>query len=195
MPPIQLIVGLGNPGPKYQNTRHNAGFWWLDALAAKEHATFRTESRFSGLLAEISLGGQVCRLLKPNTFMNLSGQAVKAVAHYYKIPPEAILVAHDELDLACGVAKLKWAGGHAGHNGLRDIHEKLAIPNYWRLRIGIDHPRNHHNQAVVDYVLGVPDLTSKIGIDVALTRSSEIVPLLLTGAFDKAQLQLHRITP
>lgn len=191
--PIQLIVGLGNPGPRYQATRHNAGFWWLDALAAKAAVTFRSESRFQADLAEITQGGNTCRLLKPKTFMNLSGAAVQAVAHYYKIPPAAILVAHDELDLACGIAKLKWSGGHAGHNGLRDIHLKLATGDYWRLRIGIDHPRNHHQRDVADYVLGVPDLTSKIGIDNALTRSSEIVSALLNGAFDKAQLLLHSV--
>lgn len=189
--PIQLIVGLGNPGPRYQATRHNAGFWWLDMIAAKEGVIFRAESRFQAELAEIKVGVHVCRLLKPKTFINLSGASVQALAHYYKIPSEAILVAHDELDLPCGIAKLKWSGGHAGHNGLKDIHGKLATSNYWRLRLGIDHPRNQHHQDVADYVLGVPDLESKIAIDIALTHSLAIVPALMKGDLDKAQLQLH----
>jgi PTH1 family peptidyl-tRNA hydrolase len=190
--PIQLIVGLGNPGPKYQATRHNAGFWWLDALAAKEGAVFKPDPRCQGQVAEIKVAGKVCRLLKPQTFMNLSGTAVQALAHFYKIAPAAILVVHDELDLACGVAKIKWSGGHAGHNGLRDIQAKLATQDYWRLRIGIDHPRRQSLRLdVADYVLGVPPLDSKIAIDVAIARSYAIVPALLTGALDQAQQQLH----
>lgn len=191
MTPIQLIVGLGNPGAQYQKTRHNAGFWWLDALAASLHASFKTESRFKADLAEVSLAGHSCRLLKPTTFMNLSGQAVQAVAHYYKIPATAILIAHDELDLPCGIAKLKWSGGHAGHNGLKDIQLRLATNLYWRLRIGIDHPRHQHGQEVSDYVLGVPDLASKLAIDAVLTRCSAILAPLLRGDLAAAQQQLH----
>ncbi len=191
---IQLIVGLGNPGPQYQATRHNAGFWWLDLIAAQKGLSFRTDTRYKAQVAEFSLNGRSCRLLKPQAFMNLSGSAVQALAHFYKIPPEAILVAHDELDLPCGVAKLKKGGGHGGHNGLRDIHSKLATADYWRLRIGIDHPRHQHGQDVIDYVLGVPELTSKIAIDSALTRSYDVLPLLLAGDMGSAQLQLHTVS-
>jgi PTH1 family peptidyl-tRNA hydrolase len=189
--PIQLIVGLGNPGAQYKATRHNAGFWWLDQLAADMGASFRVDTKFRSEVAEIKVQGRVCRLLKPQTFMNLSGFAVQACAHFYKIPVDAILVVHDELDLACGAIKLKWSGGHAGHNGLKDIQGKLACKDYWRLRIGIDHPRNHHGQEVVDYVLGVPESQSKTLIEQAICRSLAIVPLLVDGQLAKAMQLLH----
>ncbi len=188
---IQLIVGLGNPGPSYQATRHNAGFWYLDFIAAQNGSHFRADARYKAQVAEVSLNGHTCRLLKPQSFMNLSGTAVQAMAHFYKIPLDAILVAHDDLDLPCGVAKLKKGGGHGGHNGLRDIHAKLASADYWRLRIGIDHPRHQHGQDVIDYVLGVPELASKLAIEAALLRSYAIVPLLMAGNMASAQLQLH----
>jgi peptidyl-tRNA hydrolase, PTH1 family len=191
MSAIQLIIGLGNPGPRYHATRHNAGFWWLDEIAARHGVSFRKEARFHGEVAEINNNGHHYRLLKPQTFMNLSGQAVQSLCHFYKIASNAILVAHDELDLPCGVAKLKLGGGHAGHNGLKDICQRLGTNNYWRLRIGIEHPRNHHGQAVADYVLETPSRDQQIGIQLALENSYRVLPKILAGAFDKAQQELH----
>lgn len=189
--PIQLIVGLGNPGPRYQKTRHNVGFWWLDALAAAHHVCFRTHHRFQAELAEITVAGSVCRLLKPMTFMNLSGQAVQACSHFYKLPAEAILVVHDELDLPCGSTQLKWNGAPAGHNGLKDIQLRLATKAYWRLRIGIDHPRHHHGQAVADYVLEAPDKHQQALIEASVQRSLTAVPQLLQGQLSQAQQSLN----
>lgn len=189
---IQLIVGLGNPGPRYQSTRHNAGFWYVDHIAQTLSLKFRHEARFQADLAEYKHNGQVVRLLKPQTFMNLSGTSVQACAHFYKIPHTAIVIVHDELDLNCGSIKLKWAGGHAGHNGLRDIHNKLSTADYWRLRIGIDHPRNHHGQAVADYVLSPPDKAQQSLILEAIDRGHRALPDLLSGQIHKAQQQLNR---
>ena len=137
---IKLFVGLGNPGPEYADTRHNAGFWWIDQIARQLGATLAPERAFHGHAARASVQGQSVWLLKPQTFMNLSGKAVAALARFYKIAPQEILVAHDELDLPAGEAKLKQGGGHAGHNGLRDIHAQLGSSDYWRLRLGIGHP-------------------------------------------------------
>ena len=134
---IKLFVGLGNPGPEYALTRHNAGFWWLDALAKELGLSFKSERQFSGHTAKGSFEGESIWLLKPQTFMNLSGQSVGALARFFKITPSEILVVHDELDIIPGEAKLRFAGSHAGHNGLRDIHEKLGSDAYWRLRLGI----------------------------------------------------------
>lgn len=189
---IQLIVGLGNPGPRYQSTRHNAGFWYVDHIAQALGLNFRHEARFQADLAEYKCNGQVTRLLKPQTFMNLSGSSVQACAHFYKIPHTAILIVHDEVDLKCGSIKLKWAGGHAGHNGLRDIHSKLSTADYWRLRIGIDHPRHHHGQAVVDYVLSPPDKAQHTLILEAIDQGQRALPDLLSGQIAKAQQQLNR---
>ena len=138
--PISLIVGLGNPGGQYAETRHNAGFWFVDLLARKHGCVFRNESRFHGETCRIFQGSRECRLLKPATFMNRSGQAVSSLAAYFRIPPEQILIAHDELDLPPGTVRLKQGGGHAGHNGLRDIISALGGRDFWRLRIGIDRP-------------------------------------------------------
>ena len=139
--PIRLIVGLGNPGPDYETTRHNAGFWLADHLADDLRASFALEKSFFGMVAKARLGADNVLLLKPNTYMNRSGQAVGALARFYKLAPEAVLVLHDELDLMPGQVKLKQGGGHAGHNGLKDIQAALGSPNFWRLRIGIGHPR------------------------------------------------------
>ena len=137
---IKLFVGLGNPGPEYEATRHNAGFWWIDALARELKVTLVPERSYHGLVARASVAGHSVWLLQPQTFMNLSGKSVAALARFFKIPPEEILVAHDELDIPPGQAKLKRGGSHAGHNGLRDIHAQLGTSDYWRLRIGIGHP-------------------------------------------------------
>ncbi len=137
---IRLVVGLGNPGPKYESTRHNVGYRFVDALAARNGGRFRIENKFHGLLCRLLISGQDLRLLKPMTFMNRSGQSVAAVVHYFGIVPEQVLIAHDELDLPVGTLRLKQGGGHAGHNGLRDVVNALNTRDFWRLRIGIDHP-------------------------------------------------------
>ena len=157
MSDIRLIVGLGNPGLDYDNTRHNAGFWFVDQLARREGVFFHEEKKFLGDVARIRLNGQDVWLLKPNTYMNRSGQAVVALALYYKILPEEILVVHDELDLMPGCMKVKKGGGNAGHNGLKDISAKLSTPNFWRLRLGTGHPRSlGMAQPVADFVLHAP---------------------------------------
>ena len=157
MPAIRLIVGLGNPGAEYSDTRHNAGFWFLDALANREKVFFHEEKKFLGEVARVRLAGQDIWLLKPLTYMNRSGQSVVSLALYYKILPEEIFVVHDELDLMPGCMKLKKGGGNAGHNGLKDITEKLSTPNFWRLRLGTGHPRTLGlAQPVADFVLHAP---------------------------------------
>ena len=166
MPAIRLIVGLGNPGIDYADTRHNAGFWFLDQLAQREKVFFHEEKKFQGEVARVRLAGQDIWLLKPTTFMNRSGQAVVALALYYKILPEEILVVHDELDLMPGCMKLKKGGGNAGHNGLKDITEKLSTPNFWRLRLGTGHPRSlGMAQPVADFVLHSPSAEHKSMIE------------------------------
>ena len=139
---IKLFVGLGNPGPEYETTRHNAGFWWIDNVARALGVRLVPERGYHGLMARANVDGNTVWLLEPQTFMNLSGKSVAALARFYKIEPAEILVAHDEMDLPAGEAKLKQGGGHAGHNGLRDIHAQLGSPDYWRLRLGIGHPGN-----------------------------------------------------
>ena len=151
---IKLFVGLGNPGPEYEATRHNAGFWWIDALARELKLTLVPERAYHGLMARTSIAGHSVWLLQPQTFMNLSGKSVAALARFFKIQPEEILVVHDELDLSPGQAKLKRGGSHAGHNGLRDIHAQLGTGDYWRLRLGIGHPGV--KSEVVNWVLKKP---------------------------------------
>ncbi len=189
---MKLIVGLGNPGAKYEATRHNAGFWWLDRIASQQRATFKRESRFQGAVAKISGGGDLW-LLKPETFMNLSGQAVAAVANYYKIAPREILVAHDELDLPAGGAKLKFGGGLSGHNGLKSITQSLGTQDFWRLRIGIGHPRDTAapEREVVDYVLHAPRAEEQDEIDKTLTRALDLWPQIIVGEMEAAMLKLH----
>jgi len=189
---MKLIVGLGNPGAKYEATRHNAGFWWLDRIASQQRATFKRESRFQGAVAKISGGGDLW-LLKPETFMNLSGQAVTAVANYYKITSREILVAHDELDLPAGSAKLKFGGGLSGHNGLKSITQSLGTQDFWRLRIGIGHPRDTAapEREVVDYVLHAPRAEERDEIDKTLTRALDLWPQIIVGAMEAAMLKLH----
>ena len=186
---IQLIVGLGNPGAEYEETRHNAGAWFVLNITRQYHATLRHESKFFGLHCQMKSNNEDCHFLIPTTFMNLSGQAVKAVSKFYKISPENILIAHDEIDLPVGVVRLKQGGGHGGHNGLRDIIEKLGTPNFYRLRIGVGHPGD--SREVVDYVLNKPKKAEREEIDFALQRAEKILPFVLAGEFQKAMHELH----
>jgi peptidyl-tRNA hydrolase, PTH1 family len=190
---IRLIVGLGNIGAEYERTRHNAGFWFADALARKAGATFSEERKFHGAVARLRDHAHELWLLKPGTFMNRSGQAVVALALYYKILPNQILVVHDELDLPPGAAKMKCGGGNAGNNGLRDIQAKLTTPDFWRLRLGIGHPRTLNlQQDVADYVLHPPGREHLAAIEDAITRGLDVVPQLITGQFERAMMKLHR---
>lgn len=186
---IQLIVGLGNPGPQYAATRHNAGFWFLETLAKEYGYTLRNDAKFHGLIANGKIHTIDCLLLQPSTFMNHSGLAVSSVANYYKIKVENILVAHDELDLACGEVKLKWGGGHAGHNGLRDIAEALKSQNFARLRLGIGHPG--HKDKVLNYVLGQASRNERDAVDLAIDRTLPILAKVLNGNWEDAVQQLH----
>ncbi|MGV3741698.1 MAG: aminoacyl-tRNA hydrolase [Burkholderiaceae bacterium] len=189
--PIRLIVGLGNPGQEYAQTRHNAGFWFVDNLAGSPAALSR-ESRFTALAAKLRIAGQEVWLLEPQTFMNRSGQSVGAIARFYKIAPEEILVVHDELDLAPGAAKIKKGGSSGGHNGLKDITSALGTQDYWRLRIGIGHPRTLNlQQPVVDYVLHRPRKEEQALIDEAIAKSLKVINLLCEGKFEAAMMQLH----
>lgn len=190
-PDIRLIVGLGNPGAQYEDTRHNAGFWFVDEVARITGATLRPEPRFHGLAARVMLEGHELWLLKPTTFMNRSGQAVAALARFYKITPEQILIAHDEIDLPVGQIKLKYAGGHGGHNGLRDLHAHLGTPNYWRLRLGVDHPGN--KDLVVDYVLHAPSKVDRSKIDSVLDEACRQLPALLRGEAAAVMNHLHSL--
>ncbi len=186
---MRLIVGLGNPGPQYEGTRHNAGFWFVDLLARRHDGVFRSEPRFHAQTCRIRVGGQACWLLKPITFMNRSGQSVSSLARYFRIPPEEILVAHDELDLPAGTVRLKKGGGPAGHNGLRDIISALGSREFWRLRIGIDRPAD--SRQVVDYVLGRPSRADDEAIDDAIDQGEGVVPEILAGEFQRAMNRLH----
>ncbi len=188
-PGIRLIVGLGNPGPEYEATRHNVGFWFADTLASDQAASFRLEPKFHGMLARIGVAGQDLRLLKPGTFMNRSGQSVGAVARYFDVVPEQILVAHDELDLPVGTLRLKQGGGHAGHNGLRDIINVLGSRDFWRLRIGIDHPGDKH--LVTPYVLGRPPRADEGLVRDGFSDAQRGLPDLVAGEFQRAVQRLH----
>ena len=190
---IKLFVGLGNPGAQYEATRHNAGFWWLNALARELKTKLVMDKTYHGLVARTSVHGQTVWLLEPQTFMNLSGQSVAALARFFKIEPHEILVAHDELDLAPGAAKLKLGGSHAGHNGLRDIHAQLGTDDYWRLRLGIGHPGV--KSEVIDWVLKRPSLDEHIAIDQSIDRALKALPYLLAGDMDKATLLIHTNKP
>lgn len=186
---IRLIVGLGNPGPEYEETRHNAGFWLVNALAGKRLAR---ESRFNALAGKIRCAGKDIFLLEPQTFMNRSGQSVGALAGFYKIDAAEILVVHDELDMRPGAAKIKKGGSCGGHNGLKGITAALGTQDYWRLRIGIDHPRvAGSQQAVADYVLHRPRKEEQQLIDQAIEKSLAVIPMLCEGKFDTATMQLH----
>ena len=187
--PLQAIVGLGNPGPQYDQTRHNAGSWFLRRVAEEYAASLRPEAKFHGLLGKASIDGRSVWLLEPTTYMNRSGEAVAALARYYKIAPAAILVAHDELDLPPGVARLKLGGGHGGHNGLRDIIARLGTRDFLRLRIGIGHPG--HKDQVTAYVLSRPSPEDRIAIDQAIDRALAVLPQVVAGELQAAMNRLH----
>ncbi len=182
---IKLIVGLRNPGPAYEKTRHNAGAWFVESLASAESKNFKVEKKF---LSELALHEQ-CQLLLPSQYMNQSGQATSLAAKYFKLKPEELLIAHDELDLPAGAIKLKLGGGHGGHNGLRDIIKALGSNQCHRLRIGIGHPG--HKDDVHDYVLSKPSKADKKLIDDAIERGLSIIPPLLRGDTQRAMLDLH----
>lgn len=186
---FKLIVGLGNPGSKYEQTRHNAGFWLLDELARRYRLNFTTDSRSQGLVARLDWEGGTVHLLKPMQYMNLSGGAVSAVANFYKISAPQIVVAHDELDFAPGLVKLKRGGGHGGHNGLRDIIAKLGSAEFARIRLGIGHPG--HKDAVVGYVLERPSQQDAKLLSEAVGRVADHVPQLLAGRLDAVMNALH----
>ena len=186
---IRLIVGLGNPGAEYIDTRHNAGFWFIDLLANHLALSFRFEKRFNADTAKYSADGKDIFLLKPQTFMNRSGQSIGALARYYKFKPQQMLVIHDELDLAPGDNRLKQSGGHGGHNGLRDTISHLGDRDFFRLRIGIGHPGDRNQ--VVNYVLHRPSLEDKGLIEAANQRTLEVMPQIFEGRIDKAMQALH----
>lgn len=183
---IKLLVGLGNPGDKYEATRHNAGFWFIDALAAQNACKLALDAKMFGEVGKLN---QETWMLKPTTFMNNSGKAVAALANYYKISPAEVLVIHDELDLPAGTAKLKFGGGHGGHNGLKDIHAALGTPDYWRLRLGIDHPGDRNE--VINYVLKAPTKVEKDALEANIHAACGVVDLLLKGEFESAMQKLH----
>ncbi|WJW75950.1 aminoacyl-tRNA hydrolase [Thiohalobacter sp. IOR34] len=189
MPAVQLIVGLGNPGPQYESTRHNAGFWFVDAVGRRFGCDLRPEARFHGEAGRCRIDGGDCRLLKPGTFMNRSGQAVAALARFFRIPAEAILVVHDELDLPPGEVKLKRGGGHGGHNGLRDLIAHLGSRDFLRLRLGIGHPG--HRDQVVDYVLHRPSQAERQAIEQAIEAGLEVLPEVVAGELERAMHRLH----
>ncbi len=190
---IKLFVGLGNPGPEYEATRHNAGFWWTDALARELKVQPALDKNFHGRVARTSVNGQTVWLLEPMTFMNVSGKSVAALARFFKIKPEEILVAHDELDIVPGHVKLKFGGSHAGHNGLRDIHAQLGTDDYWRLRIGVGHPGV--KAEVINWVLKKPSQEHRVAIEDCITRAIKAVPALLAGEMEKATMLIHTSAP
>jgi len=190
---IKLWVGLGNPGPEYEATRHNAGFWFIDGLARLWKTPLQLERNYYGLVARTSFQGESVWLLQPQTFMNLSGKSVGALARFFKINPDQILVAHDELDLPPGQAKLKFGGSHAGHNGLRDIHAQLGSADYWRLRVGIGHPGV--KSEVIDWVLKKPMPEQRALVQESIERCLKAFPQLVMGEMEKATLQIHTHKP
>ncbi len=186
---VALIVGLGNPGPEYEETRHNAGFWFVEQVARQQGEQFRLESKFKGEITKVVIKGQQVWLLKPNTFMNRSGQSVAALARFYKIPLENILVVHDELDLPPGTSRIKQGGGHGGHNGLRDIVAQMGGKEFMRLRVGIGHPGN--SKQVSNYVLSRASADDQRLIEESLADALEVLPQVVSGEFQKAMNSLH----
>jgi len=185
---IKLIVGLGNPGSKYDQTRHNAGFWFLDELARQYQGAFQAEKKLSAEVCKVSIDTQPVWLQKPQTFMNLSGRAVQQISTFYKFKPGQILVAHDEIDLPVGKMKLKRAGGHGGHNGLRDIIAHIG-KDFWRLRIGVDHPGQKDD--VVDYVLKKASQKEQREIDAGIDMALRLAPDFASGEMERAMHELH----
>ena len=190
---IRLIAGLGNPGPEYDATRHNAGFWFVDAVARELKVSLVPERSYFGLAARATTRHGSLWLLEPMTFMNLSGKSVAALARFFKIAPEEILVVHDELDLMPGQAKMKLGGSHAGHNGLKDIYAQLGTADYWRLRLGIGHPGV--KAEVINYVLRKPPKEQRDAIDQAIVQSLQALDLLLAGEMERAMMKVHAKPP
>ena len=189
MAAIKLIVGLGNPGREYETTRHNVGFRWVEELARLHKLSFKSETKFQGMTARGQLHGHEILLLKPQTFMNVSGLSVGALAQFYKIAPTEMLVVHDELDLPPGVARLKMGGGHGGHNGLKDIIAHLGTKDFWRLRFGIGHPGDR--DVVADYVLHDPSREERELIEEAMQQAQNVAHLVVEGKTEAAMLKLH----
>jgi PTH1 family peptidyl-tRNA hydrolase len=189
---LQCVIGLGNPGPKYADTRHNAGFWFVDALARESGVILRAENKFSGEVGRISAAVGDCWLLKPMTYMNHSGRSVAALCNFYRIDPSRVLVVYDELDLAPGIMRLKTGGGHGGHNGMRDITSALGTKDFHRLRIGIGHPG--HKDAVVGYVLSQPGKMEHEAIERGIDEALRQWPLIQAGEMQKAMNSLHAAT-
>ena len=190
---IRLIAGLGNPGPDYAATRHNAGFWFVDALADRLRVSLSPERGYSGMATRASVAGRQVWLLEPTTFMNLSGKSVAALARFFKIEPNEILVAHDELDLMPGQVKLKLGGSHAGHNGLKDIHAQLGSGDYWRLRLGIGHPGV--KSEVINYVLKKPSPEHRVEIEKSIEQALSGIDLLLDGDMERATMKINARPP
>lgn len=190
---IRLFVGLGNPGPQYEDTRHNAGFWYVDALARQLGVTLQPDRAYHGMVARANTPQGPVWLLQPQTFMNVSGKSVAALARFFKVAPSEVLVAHDELDLLPGQVKLKQGGGHAGHNGLRDIHAQLGDPGYWRLRLGIGHPGI--KSEVAAYVLRKPPGAEREAIDKCIQQALDATPSFLDGDMAQAVTRVHAQPP
>jgi PTH1 family peptidyl-tRNA hydrolase len=190
---IKLLVGLGNPGPEYEDTRHNAGFWWIDEVARRWRATLNPERGYHGLVARVNHPAGPMWLLEPQTYMNLSGKSVAALARFYKIAPEEILVVHDELDLPPGQMKIKRGGGAAGHNGLKDILAQLGSPDFWRLRLGIGHPGVRAE--VIDYVLRKPAPEHREAIHQCIERSMQALDALRDGDMERVTMLVHAKPP
>lgn len=188
---LRLIVGLGNPGAEHLRTRHNAGFWFVDALARQCDGRFGNESKLSGETAKIHYANRALWLLKPTTYMNASGRSIAAALRYWKIEPEEMLVAHDDLDLPPGTVRLKFDGGHGGQNGLRDIFQHVGHGRFHRLRIGIGHPGPGNKDRVTPWVLGRPSAIDESLILDAIGRAFDVLPLAVDGEFEKAMLELH----
>ncbi len=190
---LKLLVGLGNPGTEYEDTRHNAGFAWIDAVARELKVSLRPEGSYFGLVARANLPGGPLWLLEPMTYMNLSGKSVAALARFFKIQPEEILVAHDELDIAPGEMKFKKGGGNGGHNGLKDMQAQLGSGEFWRLRLGIGHPG--HKDAVAGYVLRRAPQAERELLEDCIAKSLGALPLLLAGEMDRAAQKIHAKPP
>ena len=189
---MKLIVGLGNPGPQYAGHRHNVGFWVVEQLAS---AGWSRESKFKADMVKARIAGEDCWLMKPTTFMNASGEAVGAFARFHRLQADDIVVIHDELDIAPGAVRIKQGGGHGGHNGVRDIESHLGTPGFWRVRVGIGHPRTLQlNQEVADFVLHAPRADEKTSIDRAIDEVVRELPALLAGDAAAAQRRLHALS-
>jgi PTH1 family peptidyl-tRNA hydrolase len=189
-PMMKLLVGLGNPGASYEATRHNAGFWWIDAVAQTLRVSLKLQRDVQGRVGRYgTTGAEAVHLLTPQTYMNLSGQSVSALARFYKIAPEHILVAHDELDLPPGQVRLKLGGSSGGHNGLKDIQAQLGTDRFWRLRLGIGHPGV--KDEVPDYVLRKPTAADRLAIDQAIEKSLLALDVMLQGHMERAMMTLH----